>query len=139
MLLKRLRKRTYSELLLLSRALAWVCAIRIGLWCASLARLQRIVAALTRPTSNRSGSFSVEQLSWAVSVASCYVPRATCLTQAVALHILLKRRGFPSRIQIGVAKEKGGPFEAHAWVESQGRVVIGNWELDRFTTMMIWD
>ncbi|MGH9544213.1 MAG: lasso peptide biosynthesis B2 protein [Terriglobales bacterium] len=43
-----------------------------------------------------------------------------------------------SRIRIGVSKD-AGQFEAHAWVESQDRVVIGDSGLQRYTPMMVWD
>jgi hypothetical protein len=31
----------------------------------------------------------------------------------------------PRSLRIGVAKGEAGKLEAHAWVESQGRIVIG--------------
>jgi Transglutaminase-like superfamily len=73
-----------------------------------------------------------------VRVASRYVPRASCLTQALVLHILLRREGLPSRIRIGVSKDAGF-FEAHAWVESHDRVVIGDSGLQRYVPMMVWE
>jgi hypothetical protein len=47
---------------------------------------------------------------------------------------LLAHHGDPAVIRIGVAKNKNGQLEAHAWVESRGRVVIGgSRELFRYT------
>jgi hypothetical protein len=45
-----------------------------------------------------------------------------CLRRSLALHRLLVRRGMASRLVIGVRRPAGG-LEAHAWVESAGRVV----------------
>lgn len=118
---------------------AWVCAVRAGLWLIPFRWFRGIVTFLTRHASKRPNPRAAEQVSRAVSAVSRYVPRATCLTQALALHIVLKRAGLPSRIQIGVSKE-GGQFKAHAWVESQNKVVIGNGaRLKRFTPMTVWE
>ena len=58
-------------------------------------------------------------------VSSC-VPGATCLTQALALKLMLTRRRVTCRLRIGVAKELGGAFKAHAWVETRSsQVIIG--------------
>ena len=78
---------------------------------------------------------SVERIGWAVALVSRWVPKATCLTQAFAAQILLTRQGYPASLRIGVAKGEGGQFEAHAWVETQGRVVLGGPQLARFTPL----
>jgi hypothetical protein len=126
------------EVPILLRAVPLVCAVRLALWMVPFAKLRQGVAALARPHSRRESGYSVDQLSWGVRAVSRYVPRASCLTQALVLHILLRREGLPSRIQVGVSKDSG-LFEAHAWVESQNRVVIGDSGLQRYTPMMIWD
>ena len=41
-------------------------------------------------------------------VVSRYLPGATCLTQALAAQALLTQSGFPSQVEIGVAKETTG-------------------------------
>jgi hypothetical protein len=48
-----------------------------------------------------------------------------CLPAAYTLHILMHRYGYDSRVQVGVAHAVGGAVEAHAWVEYEGRVLIG--------------
>ncbi|QQS42003.1 MAG: lasso peptide biosynthesis B2 protein [Acidobacteriota bacterium] len=67
----------------------------------------------------------VEYTAAAVRAVSSFVPRASCLTQAISTSVILRRRGLPSRIRIGVDKEKAPEFEAHAWVEVADRIVIG--------------
>jgi hypothetical protein len=80
-------------------------------------------------------AFCVAKTVWAVSVASKYVPRASCLTQALAGAWLLRRKGQHAELVIGV-KKTNRDFQAHAWVVSNGRVVIG-WasDLTRYTTL----
>lgn len=128
-----------SELLLLAQAGMWVLAARMGLWFFSFPGLRRLVVFLTKGAPAAScGDCRIAQLTWAVSSASRFVPQATCLTKALALHILLRRAGLQSRIHIGVRKEDGR-FESHAWVESQDKVVIGNFESERYSPIMVWD
>jgi hypothetical protein len=62
------------------------------------------------------------------------VPRATCLAQAIAARWLLPRTGNDVVVWIGVAAP-GPDFEAHAWVESGGDVILGG-RPDRFAPLM---
>lgn len=50
---------------------------------------------------------------------------AQCLTKALVLQRMLARRGFTSDVVVGVAHE-GPALFAHAWLERDGRVVIGS-------------
>lgn len=71
-----------------------------------------------------------------VGAASRFVPKATCLTQAMVAMLLLNNRGQCVQLRIGVALDDGGVLEAHAWVESGGRVVIGRLgDLSRYSVM----
>ena len=56
--------------------------------------------------------------------------RATCLEQGVALVMLLAIARTPARMVIGVSRREPASTEraalrAHAWVESEGRVLLG--------------
>ncbi len=67
-----------------------------------------------------------EQIVWSVEAASCRIPFAeNCLVKALVAHILLKEAGYPATLHIGVAKKDAESFQAHAWIESEGQVVIG--------------
>jgi len=58
-----------------------------------------------------------------VSIASRHGPyAATCLRQSLALSWLLRRRGLPAEVRVGVGKNDGRVL-AHAWVELAGRVI----------------
>jgi len=79
----------------------------------------------------------------AVSRAARLVPRASCLTQALALQRLLARRGLESSLFLGVdragkpsrtARPRALRFEAHAWVEWRGRILIGG-DISRWTPL----
>jgi Transglutaminase-like superfamily len=109
------------------------------LWFFPLSTLRRLLVKLRTVEhivwANRD-SAKIDKIAWAVAVASRYVPAATCLTQALAGQILLAHYGEAALLRIGVAKNEAGKLEAHAWVESRGRVVIGDSrELFRYTVL----
>ncbi|MGB5086228.1 MAG: lasso peptide biosynthesis B2 protein [Methylocystis silviterrae] len=66
----------------------------------------------------------LDQVSRALARAARHVAGATCLSQALAGTVLLRRYGHRATLCIGVAKSEG-EFGAHAWVECDGPVVIG--------------
>ena len=54
----------------------------------------------------------------------------------MAGQVLLGRQGEPSVVRLGVAKDDRGLLQAHAWLESNGVVVIGGEvELGQFTPL----
>jgi Transglutaminase-like superfamily len=54
--------------------------------------------------------------------------RSTCLEESLALWYLLRRQNISSSLRIGVRKGPG-EFEAHAWVEYEGRPLNQSEEL----------
>jgi len=63
------------------------------------------------------------RLAWLVARAARNVPwPATCLRRSLVLWALLARAGEPAELRVGFRRERG-VFEAHAWVEHQGRVL----------------
>lgn len=69
---------------------------------------------------------SVDFIVWAVSVAGYYAPGgAKCLARALTSQLLLNRYGHKHTLHIGVAKAEPQLLEAHAWIEYQERVIVG--------------
>jgi hypothetical protein len=52
----------------------------------------------------------------------------TCLMQAVAGAVLLRRRRIPAHVHLGVARDRvaAGEWTAHAWLSCAGRVLTGD-------------
>jgi len=85
-------------------------------------------ALLTWPhrQAPRAGAPSPEVIAHAVERARRTMPgEYKCLPAAYATHLLLSRYGYASEIQVGVARDAAGKVEAHAWVEHEGRTLIG--------------
>jgi hypothetical protein len=64
---------------------------------------------------------------WAAhAVGRRLLPKRPCLTQALVLQYLLLRRGDDAaELHIGVSKTKKKGLQAHAWIERNGKVLIG--------------
>ena len=79
---------------------------------------------------------SARTVAWAVETASRVTPgEKTCLTQALVAQVLLTRRGYSSLLHIGVVKDENGELLAHAWVECQNEILVGGYELERYTPL----
>jgi hypothetical protein len=119
------RRTAISDAPVLMQALACCVAVRIALWTVPSARLLRFVRrrvdAVVGAVPDGADGF---RIAWAVRAASRRVPRATCLVQALTVQLLLARHGYVSVLRVGVKRDDGA-FKAHAWVEFQGRVVVG--------------
>jgi hypothetical protein len=127
-----------SDRYLLVSASLWLGAIRLGLW---LLPFQTWWSLLERMTQANTELQEIEQaavnrVTWAVTVASRYIPGVKCLARALATQVLLNQRGYATCLRLGVAKDEKGQLEAHAWVESQGKIVIGGLgNLSRYTPL----
>jgi hypothetical protein len=120
---------------LLIKAALLLAAIRLGLGLLPFHTLRHLLAKVAEaPTGFReTDRSSADRIAWAVEAAGRHLPRAgTCLTQALAAQVLLARRGYPALLRIGVVKSEEGRLEAHAWLESRGRIVIGGSGLERY-------
>jgi hypothetical protein len=124
-------RRTPAERRLVLRALWLLIAVRIGMRATPV----QILRARLRRWPLGAAAAGPERIAWAVRTAARYLPGSACLAQALAVEALMERCGHASNLRIGVARTEAGKFEAHAWVESGGTVVIGGGELDRYTPL----
>ena len=114
-----------------------MAAIKLGLTLLPYRKLCGLVDRLgrTAPRLGNSPAASPERIAWVVARASCFVPGATCLTQALVAKVLLERCGHPTLIRVGIARTDEALI-AHAWVENDGRVVVGGSDLMRYTPLL---
>jgi hypothetical protein len=134
--LRTLARLQPSERRLILSSLFVVIVIRIALWVLPFLRLQRSIR------SRRSRWYlpfpvppdtPVARLVWAVRAASRRVPMASCLTQSLALQLMLARAGHPSQLRIGIHKDLNTGFHAHAWVDWAGTTLLSTpSELERY-------
>ena len=130
MRLRKFLRRSREEQRLLVTALYWVACIRAGLWLLPFRILRPVVDRAARnPGPEVTDELVAARVAWAISNAARLVPRATCVTQALAARILLARRGLASEVCYGVGRRQGRII-AHAWLESGGRVIVGGERLE---------
>src|ERR1044071_2319418 len=138
-LLNKFLQLSASDRQVLIKSLLLVLAIRLGLRWLPFRMVRQALGKLASQSAapNAGDPAIMARDVWAVSVVARYVPAATCLTQALATKILLARHGCSATIHIGVKRSERGELQAHAWVESDGRVVIGGSETSlRHYTML---
>ena len=143
-LLRRFFGLTSVERRVLVKATLLLALIQLGLGRLPFTVLRRLVTGDTtnggRLSADRQGF--ADAVVWAVTAASRRVPgRTTCLSQALTAQALLARNGYPSRLQFGVVRGTRGEVEGHAWVECEGRVLIGGTpvEVGKFTPLAAFD
>lgn len=130
-----LARLTPAEGALLAAAALLLLRMRLALW---LLPWRRVLAIVNPPRPDIFPRIGVDRLERAVKRASRVVPRATCLTQALALGDLLSRHGYASTLQIGVRKDDGR-FSAHAWVECAGiPLLASSAEVALYARFLTW-
>lgn len=69
-------------------------------------------------------SVDAAQLAWAVRTATRLGPR-NCLVRALAAQALVELQGGRGCLVIGTRRNSAGALEAHAWLEHDGRIMVG--------------
>jgi hypothetical protein len=136
--MKRLRKffrRPRAEQRLFVTAFFLLVVARLGLWLRGYPATARRLQRFERPGRRPGPAVAAEQIRWAVATAADYVPRSTCLVQAMAGSVLCRRAGIAADVRIGVGRDPERGFEAHAWLESNDRILLGEEEIERFTAL----
>lgn len=121
------RRVTFGELWLFVAALPVVATVRLALWVLPSPTILRFVRRLALASHAETGHPRVPAslIAWAVEAVSRRVPGATCLTQALAAKLLLRCFGQDAQLCLGVARASHGTFRAHAWLERNGRPLLG--------------
>src|ERR1700758_338295 len=113
-------------LLLQTFAVVWIASTILRLLPFEI--VQKLLARRVADPGRVHRRRPMERLLWAIAVAGRYVPGTTCLSLALAGRMILNRYGYNAHIHIGVAKDHTGSLGAHAWLESEGTIVIGGQE-----------
>jgi hypothetical protein len=108
-------------------ALCGAMLTRVALSVLPLPHARRLVRRCLRAASPPPArQASAAQVVWAATSAGRRSPLgATCLTTALVAQALLQRHGYEAKLRIGVRRDLNGAFTAHAWLESEGKVIVG--------------
>jgi Transglutaminase-like superfamily len=128
-----------SERNLFLKAYLLLTFIRLGLLLRSFNRLRNLLERFSHPRQSLgvdilSPQQRVIRVQWAVEACSKVMPGSVkCLAKALTMKTLLNQYNCPSKLIIGVDKNGVNQLEAHAWIEYEGHVVMGQLkDLSRF-------
>lgn len=115
-----------SKKKLMLKVLVRVTLSRLGLWFVSFRQLSHWMVGDERlEVSEVTDWKSIREVVSLVKCASRFVPSASCLTQALATQSLLAGMGQTCILRIGVDKDDSQKLIAHAWIEVEGKIIIG--------------
>ena len=121
----------FARLPLGRKVLLMRCWMGLNLTAAALRlwSLRRILAVFgtNAPTPCVRPRFSREDILWSIRAAAALAWNPTCAVRGLVAERLLRQNGYPAQFKIGVLRRD--EFQAHAWVEDQGTVLIGESEL----------
>ena len=127
MALLRFLQLATTEKILILKSFFLVLVIRVVLWLVPV-KLLRNLFPWNSPKNGKAAPSNwgeITSIVRAVKAVSRFVPKATCLTQALAASLLIRRSGQSSELRIGVAKDDNSRLIAHAWLEKDGRIILG--------------
>jgi Transglutaminase-like superfamily len=127
----------YRKKKLLFQVFYMVVCIRISLWVFPTKFFNTSISGVELAVEPRQPDWPIiHEVVAFVKYCSRFVPYTTCLTQALATRIVLRRLGQHCVLQIGVDKDQNHKFLAHAWIEVDGKIIIGRVrDISRYTVM----
>jgi hypothetical protein len=136
--LQKFNQLSIPEKLLFLQTMFVLASVTLGLRAIPWLKLQSFLLQLANwhvPSVARR-RVSPRSITRSIRAASHYIPKATCLPQALTAQHLLIWNGYPADFQIGVAKDANGKLEAHAWVTSQNKIIVGGEQtINRFVSL----
>ena len=140
--LRRVFALSASDWVLLAQAWMWFVVVEVGLTCLPFQKALRVIqrTGIQRTFTAKEGiqvhSTIPERAAYCVGLAArAHVLNSTCLKKALVLYALLARRGFDAQLFIGAAKAIEGQLDAHAWLECQGKTLLGEPAPGRYSTL----
>jgi hypothetical protein len=122
------------------RAALTLVFIKLGLAMLPFATFRKVFHYLTKSSHKKELSQAeIARTVWAVDTAANLLPfNLLCLPRALATKYLLRK--LPAvTLEIGIEVNPAKQFEAHAWVEKNGTIIIGNWpETVSYQRIWVW-
>lgn len=135
----RLWRASWPDRLLLVETFACLGAARLAVRLVPFRWTSAWVARQSRDTGESAGPAAIgvaERIAALVPRVSAYTPwRSNCLAQGLAAHAMLRRRGVPSTLHLGLAKNGDDRLVAHAWLSCGTCIVTGAPGHERFTSV----
>lgn len=135
--LSKLGRLTWLERGRLLEACIWLGMMQTSIQLLTFRFTTRFLGLTIGEDSRQFTGDQIDQIGWAIRVAAAHTPwKSTCLVQALAGMMMLKRRGLPGTLYLGVAKSTNTTssvsIDAHAWLSSSGKILVGAGVHERF-------
>jgi hypothetical protein len=134
----RLLSLTHSERRLMAEAALLLVLFALVVRFLSFRTISRFVLDNREKPGERAllGDQSPGLIPWAINAMSNRIPGTrTCLIRSLAAKVMFARRGIEARIRLGVGRDDRGSFRAHAWIESEGKIVLGQFDGESYETL----
>lgn len=134
----KIRQLPTADLLLLARGGVCVFLIKVGLKALKFSWFKHVFNFFlkTKTTKNHSEDWA-KKVVWSVqTVAHVFPFSVVCLPQALAVKYLL-RHDHRYLLKIGVSTQNQS-FSAHAWVEKDGILIIGDTPQTQYVPIWTW-
>ncbi|WP_159470698.1 lasso peptide biosynthesis B2 protein [Dyadobacter sp. 3J3] len=112
--------------------------IKMGLAILPFSTFRKLFYRISKSEIKKNlNSQQISEVVWAVNTAANVIPlELVCLPRALATKYLLRK--VPSlSLEIGIEINPAKAFEAHAWVERGGEIIIGDWS-DSVSYQRLW-
>jgi hypothetical protein len=129
--LRRLRQLTPGELVVFLQLVLFTLSARTALWFFTLPQISAFIAWATNQRLLRclpllQHGYKANRLAILAGLAArAFCPEGPCLLRSLLLLWLLKARGEPAQLLIGVRKDDN-MLASHAWIEPHEKVVGEN-------------
>jgi hypothetical protein len=128
--IRKLCALSWRQRAILLEAAVLLIVVRLSLWHCGLRHTRRFLRR-AEPWFVHLPHVAPLQIAGMVMCAARRCPiGSTCLTRALVARLLFSRSDYESRLCIGVARNPQGEFEAHAWLERNGQIILGGTEED---------
>jgi len=137
-IITKLGRLSHQERLLLVQAWLLLMVADLALRLFPFTTIQQYCRQQHVPRGQNSANAlpAATRIVWLVEKAGQYCPvRTSCLKEALVLSRLLARRGVPTTLRIGVGRQAEA-FTAHAWLEQEGRVILGDRDIDAYSRLI---
>jgi hypothetical protein len=155
--LNRLRRRSWADIGLVLRAFSLLGLMRAAIAFVPFRLIVQVLgmSQVKGPDSGADDSSSPEislnldpssqieahlaqaaKIGWAVRAAAARTPwQSACLAQALAGSVMLRNRGIPFTLNLGVAKDVSSSITAHAWLTCGEITPTGSSGAERYHTI----
>lgn len=131
-LLNKIFKSSNSELWSLSKVFFLMLIIKILIQLLSFKNLKKVINNLL---GNSVFGISPTDIKSVKKIGNTFPNFFSCLPQAITVKLLEGKKS-DARIHFGVQNDS--KFEAHAWVQRNDTILIGERPTDTFKTIWIW-